>query len=372
MPHQVSQVAVLDQNKCQYGIESCGYHALKNALLVVLLNEKKISVNQFQEMINNTHLFNSVFDTTKQEINGGLDITLPRFAELIEQAKQGRLDVKHQILNRKVLQSLPIEEKIISVNWDSSGNAVPGHSGMQQDLYTAARLALFAKNKKPDYQVIALGIDNLHWITLAVNQNANGERSWIIMDSYRNQEIYQHSIDAFESILQYNPHELNQYLLNAYRFSSEIFFKDFEKFFDDELNYIPNATFSPYGQEEYNAKEYFIDNVNINQSYIRLLTDQFFLMKHHWLQDLKPKLHISNNNNFFASSSSTLSEIPNVSLDEKNNANYFVRQLYCFTDFLINNSNNISELIINIHQELKTALYEEDQDADCKYTCNIL
>lgn len=222
MPKQ-TKLMVMDQTTGAGGMESCGYHTLKNSLLALLHLQGIIDEQQFATLREDRRLFQAIYVKTVQyHANQDADVTLPTFMNLLTRVKNGDFDFSAHGVSAEDLKKLNLTpdgtQNITVANYELNMFA-PGHGlgGMDEDLLVATAAVKLARSKGATHHVFALGIDNKHWVTAAVSQDAHGERSWYFMDSWKNQDRYQQTIiNKIEAILTKNEHELNAYLLKAY------------------------------------------------------------------------------------------------------------------------------------------------------------
>lgn len=227
------QLIVANQRNLSGGHESCGYHTFKNSLLSLMRIQGLIDQKQFERMLQDTALFEAVYDKCNGQADafGNKDLSLPVMLEILTAAKTGAYDFSAQGLSSDILKSLDItqdgNEKISVINFSTDmidDGADLGHFGGDESLITAASLAKLAKTKGEAGHVVALGINNQHWVSAMVKQNNGGERSWEFMDSYGNQNLYfNRSVDAVEKILRKSESELRDYLYAIYEEVNDTF-----------------------------------------------------------------------------------------------------------------------------------------------------
>ncbi len=287
----IKQVTVMDQTMGPSAKESCGYHAFKNALLSLLLLQKKITEATFNDLIGRADVFDAIFKSTKQFANaaGDIDLTLPRFVQLLRRVKSGAFDFLAPFgVTKADLISLPLHENntgnISVVNFYPTPNALNfGLMGMEDDLFAAAAVVKFARTRGEANQVFALGLNDQHWITAYIEQNASGERTWRFMDSWRNQSKYMQSVvQNIESILNKNEADLSVYSIQAYESSSALFSKRYRLFFDENTG-LPNPGradgFGPRENETRNAKEFFIDDHDNLEQFTSWIESRYIFMQ---------------------------------------------------------------------------------------------
>lgn len=218
-----TQLIVMDQTTGAGGTESCGYHTLKNSLLALMHMQGIIDEQQFETLRKDRNLFTAIYNETVQyHANNDADVTLPIFMNLLARMKKGDFDFSAHGVSKADLKKLNLTpdgtQNITVANYKLNMFA-PGHglAGMEEDLLVATATVKLARTKGVAHHVFALGIDDVHWVTAAVSQDAQGERTWQFMDSWRNQTQYQPTvIGKIEIILNKNERELNDYLLQAY------------------------------------------------------------------------------------------------------------------------------------------------------------
>ena len=194
---KIVQVQVMDQRTGPGGHESCGYHTLKNSLLTLMHMQNLINDMQYSNMLKNNNLFKDIYNTTVyRHGNQDADVTLPLFRELLVKVKRGDFDFSAHGISKDDLQKLNLTsdgtQDITIANYILHMNGV-GHGlgGMEDDLLVASRTAQIARSKGSINHVFALGINNEHWLTAAVTQNNQGQRTWQIMDSWNQYTIRQ-------------------------------------------------------------------------------------------------------------------------------------------------------------------------------------
>lgn len=221
---QIIQLKVMDQTTAAGGVESCGYHTLKNSLLALMHLQGIIDEQQFASLREDRDLFQVIYDKTlRHDNNLNTDVSLPTFMKLLAQVKNGDFDFSAHGLSTADLTKLNLTpdgtQNITVANYEQDVHA-PGYGlgGMDEDLLVAAATVKLARSKGGAQHVFALGLDNRHWVTAAVSQDAQGARSWYFMDSWHNQARYQKSvINKIEEILAKDEQQLNAYLVSAYK-----------------------------------------------------------------------------------------------------------------------------------------------------------
>ncbi|EHL29654.1 hypothetical protein [Legionella drancourtii] len=219
-----TQLIVMDQTTGAGGTQSCGYHTLKNSLLALMHMQGIINEQQFETLRKDKPLFDAIYkDTVQYHGNtNNTDVSLPTFMDLLARMKKGDFDFSAHGVSKEDLKKLnltPDGTQNITVANYRLDMIVSGHglAGMEEDLLVAAATVKLARTKGVAHHVFALGINDEHWVTAAVSQDAHGERTWQFMDSWHNQTLYQKTvIGKIEAILNKNEQELNDYLLQAY------------------------------------------------------------------------------------------------------------------------------------------------------------
>jgi len=263
----LNQRQVMNQLTGAHGHQTCAYHTFKNALLSLMHIQGLINEIQLNSMLNDTALFKAIFDATKiHHPNGDVDLSLPVLMELLQLTKEGKFNFEKHGITKEHLKQLRITpdgtQGITGVNFSLYPEA-PAHGlgGMEEDLLVAAATVKLARTKDQANHVFAVGLNNVHWVTAAVTQNERGVRSWQFMDSYNNQQIYKDSVvRKIESVLSKSEPELQKYLRQAYINSSDLFFRRYQSFFDQDTGLPLAKKVDIEGNQVYvNAKEFFID-----------------------------------------------------------------------------------------------------------------
>lgn len=287
----INQLNVMDQRSGSGGHESCGYHALKNSLLSLMYLQDKITLAQLNSLLKEKQLFKALFKKTSVTVNkaGDKDITLPQFINLLNQAKAGNLDFSAQGMPAEILMSLDLSrdgnERISVVNLftDLSFSPEYGLGGMEDDLYVAAAVAKLAKTANETNHVFALGLNNQHWISVFLQQNAQGERTWQVMNSWKNEPKYNKTVvNKIEAVLNKNELQLKQYLLDAYENASGLFNRRYETFFDSNTGLAKSESVGGWGPNEdqfQNTKEYFVDDKRTLAEFTVYIENRFNFMK---------------------------------------------------------------------------------------------
>lgn len=287
----INMVRVLNQKTLPYGHETCGYHTFKNALLCLMRAQKKITDRQFHQMLNNPRLFTALFETTVEAANsqGNKDITISRFLQLTQKAKAGLLDFSAQGMSPDNLASLPLaidgSQQLSVAHIIAQQGYSPEYAltGLEEDLFAAAMLAKLARNKGPLEHVFAIGINNQHWVTVSLTQNIKGQRTWKMMDSWHNQTLWQQAIvNKIEAVLTRNESQLNDYLLAAYTYASRVFQHRYQCFFNPftgEVFSNRSKGWGPNNDQELNAKEFFVDDEDNRQEFLKYLSNRFVFMQ---------------------------------------------------------------------------------------------
>lgn len=308
------QLRVLDQTFVPAPNESCGYHCFKNVLLSLLFIEKSISSDLFNHLLEDPSFYNALFDMTVAQVNdsGNIDVTLPRFIELIQQASKGQFDLAHFGITKEILMSLNLDNLSVANFFTFSEMCEYGLGGSEEDLLVASNIAQLAKTEGKAAHVFALGIDNTHWVNLILKQDDKGSKSWKFMDSWKNQSRFMRSVTLkIEEILLKEEHELEKYLLQAYENSSNLFLRRYHLFFDFETGIPYPERIGGFGvneDEEKNAFEFFIEDKPNLEQFLTWIENRYqFMQQVGWL------------------------------ISSEDETIYYVKQLYHLTHFLIDN-----------------------------------
>ena len=348
MPN-ITQPQVMNQAYQANGHETCGYHTFKNSLLSLLFLQKKITEAQFNNLITRTDVFNSVYQATQATVNraGDVDVTLPRFIELLRKTNAAEFDfltlygvTKANLID--LLLKRDGTENISVANFYPDPNMLSyGHLGMEDDLFAAAAIAKLAISRGEARHVFALGINNKHWLTAAVTQNARGERTWLFMDSWFNQTMFKNTAIAnLESILTKSKPELHAYLTTAYQSSSDLFNRSYERFFFADTGLAKPGKVGGFGQggkETRTTKEFFIDDGNNLEHFTLWIKNRFtFMQTVGWLSS------------------------PNVETQ------MYAKQLFHMTDYIVQNTtdNVIKTTLMPMLESLRKTVFEEQKEPD--------
>ena len=289
----ITPIKVMNQLTGSGGIESCGFHALKNSLLSLLLQHKTITQKQFDSLIINTGLFEDLFKATKkiaqtnnrklgQKIeDANADVSFPVMIELLDMVKQGKIDLSKYGITPEMLKRLNLDqngtENLSVVNLNTGiHNTDYGLFGMEGDLVAASTAARLARIKTSFNHVIAFGLNDKHWVAAAVHQNDQGVRTWQFMDSERYPSLFQDAaIAKIEDVLKKNDAQLKTYLLDVYdAVNHNDFNVRYRSYFDDQTG-LPKAL--PDNLGETYARIYFLEE---NQSrFASYIHTRFIFMK---------------------------------------------------------------------------------------------
>lgn len=251
------------------GIESCGYHTFKNSILAMMHMQGIITEKQFETMRNDINLFRAIFNKlVEYHNNGDIDVLLPQFMEFLSNAHNGDYDFSQHGVSKADLKKLKLTpdgtQNITVANYMTDVFS-PGHglSGMVEDLLVAAATVKLARTKGEAKHVFALGLNNAHWITVTLTQNAKGERTWGIMDSWANQTLYHKTVvNKIETVLTKTKQEIDEYLQEVYENSSLMFDRRYNAFFDKNTGLplpVKINGLGAFGNLTLDAKGFFID-----------------------------------------------------------------------------------------------------------------
>jgi hypothetical protein len=226
-----------------------------------------MDASQLNEHLNSQELFNNLLMATKMlHLNGDADLTLPGLLTLLEQAKQGAICCDKSVFTTGNLTQLLITQdgtqKITAVNCSTVPESpVLGLGGMQEDLLVASALAQLARTKGKANHIFVMGLDNEHWVTVALVQSEDGVRSWEFMDSYNNQSEYKdRAIQKLECVLKQSESDLQQYICNAYNESLAGMIRRYCLFFNEETGQALSEKKDLGDHCLVDTKGYFVDN----------------------------------------------------------------------------------------------------------------
>lgn len=293
MPVPITQINVYSQTLGTAGSESCGYHTLKNSIVIMLYFQGIINRKQLETMASDPILFEALFGKIAMvDRHGHADLQFTQFIDQLTRIKAGEYDFSHYGITKKQLAQLrliPDDTQDITVAGYSLGVGAPGHglSGMEEDLLVAAATVKLARTKGEAHHVFALALNNAHWVTAAVQQNAAGERTWFFMDSWNNQRYYKTSvINRIEAILTKSEAELETYLRTVYENSSDLLIRRYNFFFNLRTGApIPGQRIDPVGNGHlFDAKAYFVEDKKTLEIFVRQIENRFrFMQSVGWL-----------------------------------------------------------------------------------------
>lgn len=264
--------------------DGCGLNTIKNSILSLLLAKGSINATQFDQLSKSKELVKSLYDQLKERIsheNGDIDISIAKLGECIELLRLGMVDLNKFGITSDMLYNLNLEmngsQDITLINDFTGGMIDVGLLGFESDLYTTSSLAKLARQKGEYTHAFAFGLDNIHWVTAVVHQNADGERSWTFMDSYNNQTIHKDAVIArLEAVLSKSEPALKTYLVQAYDNCSDMvtITHRYNDFFGPDNKPIDGAKVG-----DKTAKEFYIDHDATRNDYINYITDRAAFME---------------------------------------------------------------------------------------------
>ena len=285
MPN-INQMMVMPQGIGPNGHETCGYHTLKNTLLGLMWAQGIITEKKFTSLRNDVNFFQAIFDKTKASANtdGDVDLSLPRFNELLIKIKNGEFDFSAHGISNASLQALKLDTDLIALQILTPPGMPPiGHQGELTDLKIASSLVRLARTDGSVNRAFAMGLDNRHWVAALLKQDKQGVKKWFFMDSFNNNEQYKDSaINKIESILQKNEQELQAYLLTAYDNVNDLELHNrYSCFFDPETG-LPwpekQDGYGPTGQESWDATDFFIKKEANLREYLSFINNNVQFM----------------------------------------------------------------------------------------------
>ncbi len=304
----INSTTVMNQSGGAQGHQTCGYHTFKNTLLALLFMEALIDENEFNRLLNDSKLFETIFGKTVVYRNppnqNDCDVDLPLFVKLLGDAQKGALDLTAHGISTAALQSLNLEQganqKVSVVNCMlglGTDTSEFGHSGMEDDLFNAAAIAKLARTTGTCEHVFAVGINNQHWVTASMTQDIQRSRVWKFMDSSPGITNKDAVVNKMEAVLTKTPKELKKYLLAAYNHSSSTFDGRYNHFLTDDGEIKDDALwYNMTTSKDENAKQHFVDNGSVRDEVIKWIENRFvFIQTADWFDnhDAEEQRHIN-------------------------------------------------------------------------------
>ncbi len=244
MPKQ--QIAVLDQRQAKGTENSCGFHAIKNALLGLLLQQESINQKQYSQLSQSKVFFEALYDQVSPNRNDPtIDLSRAQVNEGIEKLKSGQCDLSAFGLSNEMLTGLDYSQlTVFNIPFGYEANDI-GAFG-DDTLANALSFVQLAKQDGPFSHVFALGGSfppsyDGHWVNVYMEVTEDNQRHYTFMDSYGNQHRhFQTMVKGVEDIMVMDNSELDRYFLDVYDSANFQFDDLYHRFFDLEGNVIPN------------------------------------------------------------------------------------------------------------------------------------
>lgn len=300
----IKQIKVINQTETKdvldSGQETCGVHALKNALLFLLCQKKIISLKSRNALMNDADFFNSfnAMMAEKAERNQeALPSDLFQIAQLIEKEglnlkKYGFNFSKYEDVDENSFKNLQLTANgNQSISYTNFTGHVPNEEFGSQafdeqldDLFVALATAKFLKKPGAGSHIFAIGGPKFgmtgHWVNIIVNKNAQNKLSYEYMDSWYNDTTFAPNlITKMAKVLNKSPEELNTYLLTAYDNATHQLNDHFSRTFEVQNG---ESTLIDFAQ----AKNDFIKIDHFRSRYIKNIPQLLSFMKQsNWLTD---------------------------------------------------------------------------------------
>lgn len=206
--NDIHQLNVIDQRHdgCSRGDENCGYHAFRNAL--VLLQLYGYRDGKYLDLLQNQHEFLEAYGKWVQLVpssrSGARDIDIATLHTLLEHIPEdASISPPNTMAERQ--QGLPL----MSVVNASVMNQELHYSRMGGPLALEAAANLWRVAHSPDVNLTHAFVIGIfpergmpHWVTMVLRQEGS-RKEWIMMDSYANQTKYtQFLAEKLDALLQ--------------------------------------------------------------------------------------------------------------------------------------------------------------------------
>lgn len=213
----IFRIKCLDQRALQGGDVTCGYHALKNALVAMAIGE---------DFVINSHLFEDKALYDDLEAN----VCLVKGKGLLngddDDVSVAPLTVAW---DRIVKNQIPVFSTIDTpLNWNSKGlsmfDSINGDRLVITDSLSinyAANLKEFSQNRGPCQHVFLVG-GNGHWVTVICEKDDQQKLRWYGVDSMTDSTSHEHILDAInlldKALMNVNGFAVRQYYQNVWEF----------------------------------------------------------------------------------------------------------------------------------------------------------
>lgn len=223
------QIPVLDQTTAKGTDYSCGFHAVKNGLLGLLLMQGKIDSTVFQTLSTDKAFFESLYNQiTPNSQDDTIDLDYSQVNDALSSLQNGDVDLSSFGISNDDLTTLDYSQ-MTTLNMPFG----PGEFG--DDLFSnALEFAALAKKQGPFDHVFAVGNPAYgHWGVVYMSVNEQNQRSYTFMDSYYNQSTHFHTMtDGIENVIKKSAQEVDDYLLDVYEADNMQFEDLYNRFFD--------------------------------------------------------------------------------------------------------------------------------------------
>lgn len=302
----VTQLSVMDQTSGRLGGQSCGYHAIKNSILGLMWAQGRISDQKFEILRHDRALYNAILEATKRASWADLrnqndvhyDLTLPNLQSIIVELINGQHDFSAQGISSEDIAAIRLDENFMATQTITYPGMVPlglsgleGSEGYSGDLELASFLVKAALTRGKNTLAMSLGLNNEHWVTCVLKQDAQGLRQWYFMDSQRNQKQYCNlAIRKLEAILDMDWQQRDIYLKDAYdTLNNDKLARRVGLFFDTGTGLPKPERVPGFGPRAYNAAEYFL-TVDPALTMQRIRSNFQFMKEAGWLQYESPDI----------------------------------------------------------------------------------
>lgn len=240
------QIQVLNQKTAKGTEYSCGFHAIKNGLLGLLVQQGKINDTTFQKLANNKAFFEALYDqVSPNKDNVTLDLSRAEVKAGFEKIKAGQVDLSAFNISNEDLTGLDFNQL---TTFNIPFGYAEHHVGAFGDdtLANALQFVTLAQQQGPFSHVFALGGSfppsyDGHWLNVYMEVNEQNQRSYTFMDSYNNQQQhFQLMVGGVEAVMAKDSQALESYLLDVYDAANFQFADIYNRFFDFDGELIPN------------------------------------------------------------------------------------------------------------------------------------
>ncbi|MBN9378362.1 MAG: hypothetical protein BGO14_06840 [Chlamydiales bacterium 38-26] len=235
---EVYHVPVLNQVKAEgdtytarrIGMQRCGYHAFKNALigLGILCQQKGFSQEQLstkKDYLVCKHAIDFVIPPNRPVDMDSMDVSVANVVEALHSLRFPKVELDpelkpyHELLLSQFTNISAFNSEV-EVVMDRQGNylgtkpsgVLSGSEAGAAGLASVANLYEFVSKKGPKVQAFITGFGD-HWITLLLHEDDKGTRVWSALDSYDSDDhLYKKCIDMYEATMQ----DMENFLMKSY------------------------------------------------------------------------------------------------------------------------------------------------------------